>query len=419
MIDFDLKINKRRIIDEIEYYATFGKNEETGGITRPSFSEPDIILRDIYIKELEELGLEVEVDAISNIWGKLKGDGSKKGSIIIGSHLDTVPNGGKYDGALGVLIAKEIIRTMVENNVSLQHDLEIVSFAAEESNDFGLSTLGSRTFVEKLKKEDLYDVTNSKGEYLRNAVQKAGGNLENLNELKYLRKEKKAFVELHIEQGKRLEKENVAIGIVDSIVGTHRYKITVEGVPNHSGTTMMEDRNDALTTASEMILAVETICREEKSDLVGTVGRIHVQPNAVNIIPGKAVFYLEIRSENLLNMQSTIRQIEESWTDIVKKRNVKVSKETILEQSPIVLDDSIVSMLQETAERMKEPYLTIPSMAVHDAAHIASIAKTAMVFVKSIGGISHSPKEYSTPEDIKKAANFLLQSLLYIDKNLS
>ncbi len=413
-----MKINRQRLLDDIERYGQYGK-DIMGGITRPSFSKADIEVRKLFTSELEKMGLTVTIDPIANIWGKREGHSNESGSIVIGSHLDTVPNGGKYDGAVGVLIAKEVIQTLIENKVTLAHDLEIVSFTAEESNDFGLSTLGSKTFAGKLGEEDLNQVSDSQGVFLRDAVKLAGGEIGELNKLSKARKEKKAYVEVHIEQGKRLEAKSLAVGIVEDMVGVYRTRVQVKGEANHSGTTMMDHRFDALSAASEMILAAESICNEDETDLVGTIGQLFVYPNVVNIVPGEVNFVLEIRSENQWRIDKVIQLIDNKWNQIVEKRKVRFEKDLMVKQAPLRMDGEIVSILKKTAREMSEPFIRFPSMAVHDAAHMASISKACMIFVKSIDGKSHCPEEYSTPEDIEKAANLLLHGIINIDKILA
>ncbi|WP_233201406.1 Zn-dependent hydrolase [Sporosarcina sp. P13] len=412
-----VQIQLPRLVNDLDSYAEYGRDER-GGITRPSFSPADLEVRIRFIKELQDLGLDITIDGIANIWGKLKGNGKKKGSIVIGSHLDTVPNGGKYDGALGTLVAKEIIRTIIENDITLDHDLEIVSFTAEESNDFGLSTLGSRAFVGKLSGDELRMATDSTGLLLSDALQKVDGDIERIHEMASMHEEKRVFVEMHIEQGKRLESNNKSVAIINSLVGVYRSKVTVIGEANHSGTTMMPHRHDALAAVSEMILAVEQICGEDETDLVGTVGKLDVLPNAVNIVPGQVDFVLEIRGECQERMDQVVDKIETKWNEVTQRREVKMSQSILQQQKPTMLDEEIVSILQESTGRMSVPYMTLPSMAVHDAAHMSLISKSAMIFVKSIDGKSHCPEEYSTPEDIKIASDVMLHGILAIDQQM-
>lgn len=411
-----MKINLKRLLLDLEKYAEYGKNE-LGGVTRPSFSKADHQVRQLFIEELEEMGLEVTVDGAANIWGKRMGNGKQKGSIVIGSHLDSVPNGGKYDGPLGVLMAKEIIKTFIEEKVTLNHDLEIVSFTAEESNDFNLSTFGSRAFVGRLTTDMLKEARNSTGVLLDDELKKVGGGLDRFMMMKNMQSGKKAFIELHIEQGQRLESANISMGVVNNVVGTYRSLVKVSGEPNHSGTTMMVNRKDALAAAAEMVLEVERYCKN-KGDVVGTVGKLNVSPNAANIIPGQVEFVFEVRAETEEKIQNTIDAINSAWQELAIRRQVNIQQEMFLDQKPAALDYEIISILKNTAKEMDEPCLILPSMAVHDAAHMASITKSAMVFVKSIDGKSHCPEEYSHPDDIEKAGNLILQGIIHLDHAL-
>src|SRR5699024_2287977 len=276
--------------------------------------------------------------------------------------------------------------------------------------------MGSRTYLGKIDRETLEKTTDSTGRKLSDAVKKAGGNVR---DMPISQKEFAAFLELHIEQGKRLEKANLPVGIVDNIVGIYRDKITVRGKANHSGTTMMVDRFDALTAASEIALAVEEVLRENDTDAVATVGKFDVHPNAANIIPGKVELIIEIRSSSKEERSRLNTLIGEKYNEIAERRNVKLEVENILDQQECDFDPDIVSTLQRTVHEMDIEAPIFASMAGHDATHIAEITKTAMLFVKSIGGISHSPEEFTTREDIQTAANVMLQAILNIDETLA
>jgi len=413
-----VKVNIDRLMKDIERYSEFGKTTD-GGVTRPSFSHADIELRKMFIDELKKLGLSVTIDGAANIWGKRKGVGNNLGSIVIGSHLDSVPNGGWYDGTLGVLMAKEIMRTLTENDVFLDHDIEIVSFTAEESNEFNLSTFGSRSFVGCLSADKISGVHNSKGKWLSEELEKVGGGLREFPKMKELRKKIKAFIELHIEQGQRLEDKNISMAIVDQVAGIYRSNVKVIGESNHSGTTMMDKRKDALTAAAEMILEIEYLCKECMNGVVGTVGRLDVYPNATNIIPGEINFNFEVRGCTEELIKNRVNKIQEKFNDIANKRKIELKQEVFLDQKPVDLDKDILSILQSTAVEMDEPYTILPSMAVHDAAHMASITKSSMVFVKSIGGKSHCPEELSLHSDIEKSGNLILQGIIKLDNALT
>ena len=402
-------------MQELESYALHGL-DSSGGVTRPSFSDEDYIIRTLFKTQLEEMGLEVTIDPIANIWGKLKGTATNDSTIVIGSHLDTVPNGGKFDGALGVLVAKEIIQTLIEHNVSLKHHIEIVSFTAEESNEFNYSTMGSRVLTGKLTKSDLEQAMDSKGVKLSDAVQKAGGNLDKIEEMPS--KNIAAYFELHIEQGRKLEKEDLSIGIVDNIVGVYRDLIIVEGVANHSGTTMMYERQDALVAASEMVVSVQKLAKKLASDTVATVGKMNVSPNATNVVPGRVEFMLEIRSANRVERESLIADIQQSFNEISESHNVELSSINRLNHQECSFDNQLIEAFKDAAHSLGHPYLVIPSMAGHDAMHLADITKAAMLFVNSVNGVSHNPAEFTSSEDIEKGANTLLQTILKIDGQL-
>ncbi|MCZ2258564.1 M20 family metallo-hydrolase [Sporosarcina sp. G11-34] len=411
-----MEININRLMSDIEAYSQYGLGSN-GGVTRPSFSEADYTVRDVFKTQLEEMGLEVTIDPIANIWGKLQGSRANNEAIIVGSHLDTVPNGGKFDGALGVLVAKEIVQTLIDHKVKLKHDLEIVSFTAEESNEFNYSTMGSRAFAGKFKEAELIDAVDSKGIKLSDAVKKAGGDISKIEKLP--NKNIAAYLELHIEQGRKLEKEDLSIGIVDNIVGVYRDKVIVEGVANHSGTTIMEERQDALVAASEMVVSVQKHAKKVNSDAVATVGKLEVFPNATNVVPGRVEFMLEIRSANKIERELLIKDIQQSFKDISEAHNVKLSFINRLNHQECSFDKQLIEAMKDVAESLGHPYIVIPSMAGHDAMHMADITKAAMLFVKSANGISHNPKEFTDSEDIRKGANTLLQSLIKIDKELT
>src|SRR5699024_5058327 len=276
--------------------------------------------------------------------------------------------------------------------------------------------MGSRTYLGKIDRETLEKTTDSTGRKLSDAVKKAGGNVR---DMPISQKEFAAFLELHIEQGKRLEKANLPVGIVDNIVGIYRDKITVRGKANHSGTTMMPDRFDALTAASEIALAVEEVLRENNTDAVATVGKFDVHPNAANIIPGRVDLIIEIRSSSREERARLQEQIAQRYEEIAERRGVSLDIENILDQLECDFDEDIVHTLEQTVADMDIEAPTFASMAGHDATHIAEITKTAMLFVKSIGGISHSPVEFTTKEDIETAANDKLQAVNNNDKKIT
>ncbi len=416
-----LRINAVRLQNNIRDLALFGLNEATGGLDRTTFTAAELSAREWLRDKLLHLQLQVRVDEAANIWALRNGNAEAVLPVIaFGSHIDTVPNGGKYDGALGVLLALEVMTVLEENKIATRHPLELVSFSAEEPNPFGLSTFGSRAISGKLSQKDLAGVRNEQGDLLTDALRWAGGDPDHFEQARRKPAELAAFLEVHIEQGKRLLVRDIPVGIVSAITGIYREEITVVGEANHAGTTLMVDRKDALMGASEIMLAFEAVCRTHPADeVVGTIGRISNEPNAANIIPEKVNFHLEVRGER----RSQIQEVLEAWSElaisIAEGRGLTLERRLILDQAPEPLDSFIIELCAEQAQELGYPTLQLGSMAGHDATHMASLTKAGMLFVPSLGGKSHCPEEESRIEDIEKVGNVLLQSILALDQQLN
>ncbi|MBB6695049.1 Zn-dependent hydrolase [Cohnella xylanilytica] len=440
----ELRVNPERLAARIEELGRIGRNAE-GGMDRTTFTPAELQARDWLKERLRELGLAVRVDEAANIWarregsqgkgksreeGKGRGDGEESGGgngaeeelpvIAFGSHVDSVPNGGIYDGALGVLLALEVMQVLAENGVATRHPFELVSFSAEEPNPFGLSTFGSRTVSGKLRREHLDGVRDDKGTLLVDALRSAGGDPDRFEEARRKPEELAAFLEVHIEQGLRLLDRGIPVGVVTAITGIYREEVTVWGEANHAGTTLMANRTDALMAASELMLAFEAVCREHPADeTVGTIGRIANFPNAANIIPGKVQFHLELRGKT----REEIGEAIDSWTkraeDIAAKRGVRLERKLLLDQHPAAMDPLVADVCAREAEKLGYPWMPLGSMAGHDAAHMAALTRSCMLFVPSLGGKSHCPEEESRIEDIEKTGNVLLRSLLALDEQLN
>lgn len=316
-----ININKRRIYDNLNRLSTFGRNEN-GGIDRSFGDKADIEARK-WIEKLwkEDLGLKVKIDPIANIWAKLDGQ-AELSPIVIGSHHDAVANGGMYDGALGVMLATEVMQTLKENNIRLKHPFCIVSFSAEEPNSFNISTLGSKVLSGKLTAEKLKNVMNeTKSIKLEDAVLKLGGNLNKLNEALLKPNDIGAFIECHVEQGRNLYDKKLSLGIVTKITGIYREKIRIIGEANHAGTTLMRYRHDALLAASEVCLELERTIKEmDRDNLVGTIGNMNVSPNSANIIPGEVSLILEVRSTDYDVVKKVIDKIANKISKISTRR---------------------------------------------------------------------------------------------------
>jgi N-carbamoyl-L-amino-acid hydrolase len=398
-------------------FSTIGALPE-GGVERPFGSLEDLQARAWLIQKCEEIGLNTNIDPIGNLWGTLPGH-DQLPLLAIGSHHDSVPQGGRFDGALGVLVGLEILRALKEAGYQNRHPLAMVSFTAEEPNPFDLSTMGSRTVAGRLSAEQLLSSKAWDGRSLQDAIQAVGGELSQIAKAHITAKELSAFLELHIEQGKRLERSHQPVAVVTGICGIYRLEVTVIGEANHAGTTMLVDRHDALLAASEMALAFEQLLIEQHhDDLVGTIGRFEISPNAANIIPGTAHFITEIRASNQPLIHQVATLFKQQIHTIAHRRGVHLEVKLVLDQAPAVLDEYLIHTLESIAARLQIPYERLFSMAGHDATHISSFTKAGMLFVPSIGGKSHCQEEESRLEDIELAGQILIQTIIELDQSL-
>jgi len=402
------RIDAGRIMARLEALGEIGKTAE-GGVSRPAFSEPDIQGRAYIIGLMKESGLEVQIDPAGNIIGRRAGKNREAPPIVIASHVDTVPNGGKYDGALGVIAAIECVQALEESGIEAHHPLEVVVFTDEEG---GL--IGSRAMVGELDDKTL-DLVSQCGKTVREGIAALGGNPGLIKDAVRAKGDIAAYLEIHIEQGSVLDSGGISIGVVEGIVGIARWDVTIEGSANHAGTTPMGERRDALLAAARLILEVNRTVTAEPGRQVGTVGRIQAEPGAVNVIPGKVVMSLELRDLSMDKVRSLFSQIQEEGRRIEKETNTKISFTALEETSLALTDPRLRNLIRESAAELGLSSLDMPSGAGHDAQSIARIAPIGMIFIPSVGGISHSPKEFSRPEDIVNGARVLLRTLLKVD----
>ncbi|MNB65272.1 N-carbamoyl-L-amino acid hydrolase [compost metagenome] len=413
-----LHLNGSRLESSIRELGEIGR-ETGGGLYRTAFSQADLKGREWLKTVLHAEGISIRTDEAANIWGSIPGSIPKLPPLVCGSHLDTVPNGGKFDGALGVLLALEVLRTLKDAGHQTRHPLVLVSFSAEEPNAYGFSTFGSRAASGKLSSRQIRDARSNEGRLLSEALEEAGGDPGNLERAAIPPGALAAYLEVHIEQGKRLLRQRVPLGIVSSITGIYREQIRLKGEANHAGTTLMSDRRDALAAAAEIILAAEEICRLAPApEVVGTVGMIGVTPGAANIIPGEALLTAEFRAATEAQMEHLLAAWDKALRRAAETREVKITRTPILKQSPVPMDRGIMMIAERQAERLQVPAMTLGSMAGHDAAHMASVTRSGMLFVPSIGGKSHCPDEESRMADILCAGNVLLHTLLVLDQSL-
>ena len=405
-----LKVNAQRLDKQLQKLSTFGMNP-AGGNDRVAFSDYDLQARAYLTDYLKALGLSVEVDAAGNLIAKRKGQDQTLPVIAFGSHIDAVPNGGHYDGNVGVMGAIEAVETLIENNIQTQHPLELIIFSNEEGAIFGSRALAGKIDRATLAVQTASGLTNGEG------IKRLGGNPEQALHIKRKPENLHAFLELHIEQGNILHQNNLDIGVVEGIVGLKWWEVEITGKTNHAGTTPMNDRQDALIAAAQYVLAVNEIIKGTKGAQVGTVGRIKAEPGAPNVIPGKVVASLEIRDLDANKIDALFQQIKKRTEAIAKATKTQFKFKPIdATAAPALTDLRIQEVIRQNANALNFSHMTLPSGAGHDAQDMAVLTPTGMIFIPSINGISHAPEEYSTPEAIAKGATVLLNSILTIDK---
>jgi N-carbamoyl-L-amino-acid hydrolase len=409
-----IKANVDRLRRDVESLSEF-TDSDAYGYTRISFSLEDRQARN-YIRELmeKEAGLNVYVDAAGNMIGRREGKLAGP-CIMVGSHLDTVPGGGRFDGIVGVVAGLEVARGFEKGNISLRHPLEVVIFLAEEPSPFGISTVGSRGMTGKLSNEILKSLEDPDGRSLFEAIQQMGGAPSNIAASSKSSEDILAYIELHIEQGSSLFSLDIPVGVVTGIVGIHRGNIQITGRIDHSGTTPMEARRDALAAASEAILSFEEICKN-MDGVVGTFGRIEVFPNSLNVVPGSAVLGMDLRSLDECKAEEAIALIRKAFDKIEDRRDVLINSEIELSSKPVIFDTKMVKRIGQVCSSLRIPFIEMPSGAGHDAGHIAELAPVGMIFIPSKDGRSHCPDEWSEFEHICFGTEVLAEVIVSIDK---
>lgn len=404
-----IRANALRMEERIMALSQFGANPE-GGVSRVAYSEADIMGREYIMGLMEKAGLEVRIDAAGNIVGKRSGKDNSLPSIAFGSHIDSVPGGGNYDGDVGSLGALECIELMNEQNLVTTHPLELYIFQNEEG---GL--VGSEAVSGLLTEEELHRGSSS-GKTLLQGMMDIGGDPKRFQEASRKKGDFKAFLELHIEQGGFLDREGINIGVVEGIVGIKQWTVKILGKANHAGTTPMDQRQDALLAAARLVVEVNRIARTTPGRHVATNGKITAEPGAPNVIPGKVEMTLEIRDLDFEKVTSLFKQIESAGKIIEKETGTTISYSTINEDFPAITDKRVQDIIASVAKDLGLSYKYMPSGAGHDTQDMAHIAPTGMIFVPSKEGISHSPREFTSPQDMANGASVLLHTILKLDK---
>jgi N-carbamoyl-L-amino-acid hydrolase len=404
-----IQINAQRLQQRLEHLATITDPERP--YTRRTFTDRFLEGRAWLKAEFERASLVTRLDAAANLIGRLESQNTTHPPILIGSHSDTVVAGGRFDGPLGLLAALEVAQTIKENNVLLNHPLEVLDFLSEEPSDYGVSCVGSRAMVGTLTPTTLAQ-TNSTGETLASAIARMGGQPEKLIQPLM---QVAAFLELHIEQGARLESTDSAIGIVTGFVGIERYKITVHGQTDHAGTTPMNRRKDALVAASSLVQHVHEFAKQ-REDCVATVGQLQVFPGSVNAVPGSVEMMLELRSLS----QETMRDLLNKVIDHAKQSypEFHYQTETVSITAPVTVPAAMQTLLEQASKTRGYSSQRLESWAGHDAMQLAKVCPSGMIFIPCKNGRSHTPDEFASPEDIARGANVLLEAVCQLDSIL-
>ncbi len=408
-----LQVNRDRLMASIAQLADIGALPN-GGVQRVAFSEADCLARELMQRWMREADMQVRVDPAGNLIGRYPGrlgqSDQPVAALATGSHIDTVPNGGHYDGAYGVLAGLEVARTLRNRQQVLDHPLEVIVFADEERTMVGCKALSGNL------SHDAEVYRSAEGESIETCLARVGGDWSRRAFARLTTADIAAFVELHVEQGPVLETAQKEIGVVTGVVGQRRYIFTVEGQASHAGTTPMPLRQDALVAASRLVLAVHAL-GNQPGDQVATVGQLEVSPNVANTIPGRVEFSLDIRDLDDDHLERLMTALEEEMAHIAIETKTKIRLTPLLCNHSAPAKSHIQNAIAQVCENLALSYMRLPSRASHDAQEMARITDMGMIFVPSVGGVSHAETEYTSPEACVQGANVLLHTLLRLDQH--
>ncbi|WP_119165305.1 Zn-dependent hydrolase [Algihabitans albus] len=404
------RLNHPRLLERIAKLAEIGAIEG-GGVCRLALTEADKAGRDLVVGWMRELGLQISIDAIGNIVGLRPSrttGAAARAPVMTGSHIDTVRTGGRYDGNLGVLAGLEVMESLNEAGVETEHPLAVAVFTNEEGARFAPDMMGSLVYVGGLPLEDALATEGIDGTRVDAELRKIGYDGAAPVGAPAVR----AFVELHVEQGPVLEREGVTLGAVESLQGISWTEFSVSGVSNHAGTTPMRLRHDAGYLAGATITFVRDLTRELGGDQVGTVGAIEFGPNLVNVIPNRARFTVDLRNTDEDILQEAERRLRGFVAKTAEQEGLTIEQRQLARFEPVLFDAALVARIEEIAGRLGHSVRRLPSGAGHDAQMLARICPAAMIFVPSVGGISHNVREFTDASDIAAGADVLLHILL-------
>ena len=405
-----LTIDRDRLLSEIETLASFS-DAEAPAVTRIVFTPADLKARAWLRARCEDAGLGVRQDAVGNAFARWNGSDPAAPVVGTGSHIDAIPNAGKYDGVVGVLGGLEAIRALRQSGFRPKHSIELLVFTSEEPTRFGIGCLGSRLLSGTLSPDAARKLTDNNGTAL-DEVRRGAGFGGELEQVKVPSGHYAAFIELHIEQGPLLERQKTPLGIVTKIAAPASLRVVIEGSGGHAGGVLMPDRRDALCGAAELILAIESAARSSGAiDTVGTVGICEVFPGAANSIPSRVRLSVDVRDTDLQRRDIVVRTIQATCDSISAKRQVSIHSELLNADPPADCDPAVIKALSQSCRKHQLNFLPIVSRAYHDSLFMARIAPVAMLFIPCRNGYSHRPDEYAAPEDIVRGALVLAETL--------
>lgn len=399
----------KEIEENITLLSNIGKNV-SGGTTRLLYSKSWLEAQNVVKEKLDNIGMDTKFDAIGNLYGRIEGTELPGETIMAGSHIDTVENGGRLDGQFGIIAAYLSIAYLLKTYGNPRRSLEVISMAEEEGSRFPTVFWGSKNFVNEQRREDVENITDSEGIKFVDAMKGCGFDFKTEEESKR-REDIKAFVEIHIEQGNVLEKEGLQIGIVNSIAGQRRYTVVLKGQTNHAGTTPMVYRKDTIYCFSKICSEAIERAKVFGDPLVLTFGKVEPKPNTVNVVPGETLFTVDCRhpDENLL--KTFTEELETFMKETAQEMGIEINLDRWMDEKPIPMDQKIVEVIEQVVKTEHIDYKVMHSGAGHDSQIIAPYYPTAMIFIPSIGGISHNPAEDTKLEDIVQGVKTLAGTL--------
>lgn len=403
-------VNRKRIEANLRAFARIGYSRD-GGMNRLAFSRNDLRARQLLLHVLQNLGASAHIDGFGNVFARLEGSEPDLPPLLIGSHLDAVPQGGRFDGSVGVTAALEVLSVLREHGYVARYPVQLVSFACEESSRFGRGTLGSGIVAGVFEPADVLALTDSRGTRLDRVLRRAGLNPAKVPDARRSPGDFLAYLEMHIEQGRVLEEAGKTVGVVEGIAAPTRFRVHVSGQADHSGATPMGLRRDALTGAAEIVLAVERHARNA-GNVVGTVGVATVEPGAMNVVPGKVILAVDIRSIDGEAKAAVVEQVRADIAATASARDLETEIELLTDEEPVTLDSRVIEILDRHSNARGIPSLRLMSGAGHDAMHIARLCPAGMILVPSRDGISHHRDEWTELEDVVAGAQVFVDSAI-------